>query len=109
MKQFSVLLTDDAAQDLKELYDYISTSDQRQKADYVLDKIEEIFEGLTELPERETYPPELAELGILEYREVFFKPYRIIYRIIKKQAYIYLIVDGRRNIRTLLERRLLKN
>ena len=42
-----------------------------------------------------------------EYREIFFKPYRIIYRIQAKRVYVYLIVDGRRDMRTLLSRRLL--
>jgi len=107
MNQYKVLLTDDATQDLKEIYHYISYNDQTEKADYVLNNIEKIINRLKELPDRGKYPPELAELGIIEYREVFFKPYRIIYRTTKKVVYIYLIVDGRRNMKTLLERRLL--
>ena len=46
-------------------------------------------------------------LGIREYREIFFKPYRIIYRIMKKNVYVLLIVDGRRDMQSLLQRRLL--
>jgi toxin ParE1/3/4 len=46
-------------------------------------------------------------LGIREYREVFFKPYRIIYRVVEKNVYIFLIADGRRDMQTLLQRRLL--
>lgn len=45
-------------------------------------------------------------LGIREYREVFFKPYRIIYRVIGTNVYVLLIADGRRDMRTLLQRRL---
>jgi len=33
------------------------------------------------LPERGVYPKELLDLGIRDYREVFFKPCRIIYRL----------------------------
>jgi toxin ParE1/3/4 len=47
-------------------------------------------------------------LGIREYREVFFKPYRLIYRIIGNKVYIMLIVDGRRDMQSLLQRRLLE-
>jgi toxin ParE1/3/4 len=46
-------------------------------------------------------------LGIREYREVFFKPYRIIYRVMDKNVYVLLIVDGRRDMQSLLQRRLL--
>jgi toxin ParE1/3/4 len=62
---------------------------------------------LSEFPERGAFPKELAALGIREYRESFFKPYRIIYRIMDKDVYVLLIVDGRRDMHTLLQRRLL--
>lgn len=42
-----------------------------------------------------------------EYRQVFFKPYRLIYRIVGKQVVVYLIVDSRRDLQSLLARRLL--
>jgi toxin ParE1/3/4 len=104
---FSVLLTNDAARDLEALYDYIALHDAPQKVDYVLEQIEKAFSGLSEFPERGTYPKELAALGIREYREIFFKPYRIICRIMDKNVYVLLIVDGRRDMQTLLQRRLL--
>ena len=37
--------------------------------------------GLYGLPERGVYPKELLDIGIRDYREVFFKPCRIIYRL----------------------------
>lgn len=104
---FAVLLTKDAARDLEALYDYIALHDAPQKADYVLEQIEKAFSRLSEFPERGTYPKELAALGIREYREIFLKPYRIIYRIMEKYVYVLLIVDGRRDKQTLLQRRLL--
>ncbi len=104
---FAVLLTNDAARDLDELYDYIALYDAPQKADYVLEQIEKAFSRLSESPERGAYPKELPALGIREYREVFVKPYRIIYRVMDKNVYVLLIVDGRRDMQTLLQRRLL--
>jgi plasmid stabilization system protein ParE len=73
----------------------------------VLDRISDVFQKLTELPEHSTYPKELSALGIHEFREVFFKPCRIIYRVERRTVYIYLIADGRRDMQTLLSRRLL--
>ncbi len=104
---FRVLLTNDTARDLDELYDYIALHDAPRKADYVLDQIEKAFSKLSEFPERSAYPKELLALGIREYREIFFKPYRIIYRVLEKKVYVLLIVDGRRDMQSLLQRRLL--
>ena len=104
---FKVLLTDDAVRDLDELYDYIALHDAPRKADHVLEQIEKAFSKLSEFPERGAYPKELLALGIREYREVFFKPYRIIYRVMDKNVYVLLIVDGRRDMQSLLQRRLL--
>jgi toxin ParE1/3/4 len=45
-------------------------------------------------------------LGIREYRQNFFKPYRMIYRMTGQQVVVYLIADGRRDMQTLLARRM---
>lgn len=104
--RFQVYLTQDAERDLEELYDYIAQHDAPGNANYVLEKIEQAFTRLTEFPERGTVPKELLSLGIKEFREVFFKPYRIIYRILDHNVYVMLIVDGRRDMQSLLQRRL---
>jgi len=104
---FTVLLTEYAVVDLEDIYSYISEHDSPQKAAYVLDQIESKFVSLSEVPERGIYPKELSNLGIRDYREIFFKPYRIIYRVDGDNVYVYLIVDGRRDMQTLLQRRLL--
>ncbi len=105
---FAVMLTNDAARDLEELYYYIARGDAPEKADYVLEEIEKAFSRLSESPERGTYPKELSSMGIREYREIFFKPSRIIYRVVDGNVYVMLIVDGRRDMQTLLQRRLLE-
>jgi toxin ParE1/3/4 len=104
---YRLLLTDDASRDLEELYDYIDSHDAPGKADYVLDQIEVAFSSLCENPERGAYPKELLAAGLREYREIYFKPYRIIYRVITDNVYIMVIADGRRDMQTLLQRRLL--
>jgi toxin ParE1/3/4 len=104
---FTVFLTSDAACDLEELYEYIALHDSADKAEHVLTKIEKAFDSLSESPERGAYPKELLALGIYEYRVVFFKPYRVIYRVVGNAVYVMLIVDGRRDMMTLLQRRLL--
>ena len=105
--KFEVLLTEGAEQDLASIHDYISEFDCVANANYVLDALMEVAESLSRFPERGSYPKELVNLGIKEYRQVFFKPYRVIYRIASSQVIIYLIVDGRRGMQSVLARRLL--
>ncbi len=108
MKQFAVLLTDDAQTDLQDLYDSIAEHDAPRKADGVLDKLEGVVESLSHFPERGAITIELRDLGIKDYREVYFKPYRVIYRILGAKVFVYLIVDGRRDMQTLLMQRLVR-
>jgi len=105
---FTVLLTADAAGDLEELYDYIALHDAPGKSENVLARIEKILSSLSESPERGTYPKELLALGIRNYREIFFKPYRMIYQVTGDKVHVLLIVDGRRDMQALLLRRLLE-
>ena len=105
--KYDVLLTEGAEQDLESIYDYIAEFDCKANADYVLDRLLEVVESLTAFPERGAYPKELAALGIRDYRQTAFKPYRVIYRVMAQKVYIYVIADGRRDMQSLLVRRLL--
>ena len=104
---YDVRLTDDASADLDELYAHIAENDSMEKAEYVLGRIDKVVSALARQPNRGVIPAELSKLGIRDYRELFFKPYRIIYRVIGKTAFVFLIVDGRRDMQALLKRRLL--
>ena len=105
--KFEVLLTAGAQQDLESIHDYISEFDCVANAKYVLDELMDAVESLSKFPERGSHPKELVGLGIKEYRQTFFKPYRVIYRVTGSQVIIYLIADGRRDMQSVLARRLL--
>jgi len=96
----------EAEQDLREIIHYIAHHDSPDQALYVLERIERTCEQLKQFPERGHIPLELRDLGLGQYREVFFKPYRIIYQIIDKEVYVHSILDGRRDLQTLLQHRL---
>ena len=104
---YQVFLTRDAVKDLEELDQYLAARDSRAKADVVLNKLEMLLQRLSRSPERGARPQELLALGVGEYRQVYFKPYRIIYTIRGKKVYVMLIADGRRDMESLLQRRLL--
>lgn len=104
---FQVLLTSVAERDIESLRDYVTRSDGLPQADRPLDRLMEAMEGLAHFPERGSHPKELLALGIKEYRQVFFKPYRLIYRVTGKRMMVFLVVDGRRDMQSVLARRLL--
>lgn len=102
-----VLLTAGAERDLEALHDYLAGTDDGAGADRLLDGLAAVVDSLSRFPERGSVPRELAGLGIREYRQVFFKPYRVIYRVSGLQVVIYLIADGRRDMQSVLAKRLL--
>jgi toxin ParE1/3/4 len=104
---FDVLLTEGAARDLARIYDYIADNDSPEKADAVLARLEQVINALRTLPERGAIPKELVAVGIREYRETFFKPYRVIYRVFERSVVVFVIADGRQDMQSLLARRLL--
>jgi len=108
VKRYRVRLTADAEQDLIEIYRYIALHDSSENADYVLNQLESHCSRLTELPERGHVPPELDRIGVTNYREVYFKPYRVIYEAIRQDVFIHCILDGRRDMPSLLQRRLIR-
>jgi toxin ParE1/3/4 len=96
-----------AEQDLEAIYDYIAEFDAPANADHVLDRLMATAEQLAVMPERGSYPRELLDLGIKDYRQALFKPYRLIYRVMGRDVVVFVIADGRRDMQSLLTRRLL--
>ena len=106
---FEVRLSPDAQADLDEIHDWIAVHDSPARAAHVEDRIVEALSTLERHPQRGVHPKELLELGLREFRQIYFKPYRILYRIEGKQVEVYLIADGRRDMQALLARRLLSS
>ena len=105
---YSVAIIDEAQADILGVYKYILERDSTEAADYVFGRIEELCHSLSHLPERGHVPPELARINVTTYLEVHFKPYRVIYEIEGKKVFVHCVLDGRRELQDLLERRLLR-
>jgi len=108
LKRYHVRLTEEVEYDLVDLFEYIARKDSIDNAYYVLEQLDALIFSLDHQPERGNYPPELDKHGVKDYREVHFKPYRIIYEILGKNVVILACFDGRRDMQSLLERRLLR-
>lgn len=107
MKHYKVVLAEQALLDLDDIARYIALHDLPEKAERVAQRIEEALASLTSLPDRGAYPRELLTMGNRSFREIHFKPYRIVYRVYEREVVVFLIADGRRDMRALLARRLL--
>lgn len=106
--KFTVHLVADAEDDLVDIYRYVARNDSIEKADRLLDNIEKTIMKLETMPLRGHFPPELERIGVREFREIFFKPYRIIYQVIKLEVYVHCVLDGRRDLQDLLQQRVLR-
>ena len=93
---------------LLDIYTYIATHDSIDKGLRIVDKLEALCDTLAELPLRGHIPPELDRVGVRNYREVHFKPYRVIYEVRGRNVIVHCMLDGRRDMQSLLERRLLR-
>jgi len=105
---YKVFLISDAEEDLYDIYNYVAIHDSVENAENLLNKLEETCNSLSTFPNRGHILPELKRIGVLYYREIHYKPYRIVYQIINTDVYIHCILDGRRDLQQLLYERLLR-
>lgn len=103
---FAVVFTAQAETDIEDIHRFITDRGDGLNADRVAAGIQDACRSLTVLPQRGNVPKELAALGIRDYRETRFKPYRIIYQVIGDTVVVHAVLDGRRDMRSLLLRRL---
>ena len=108
MKRYNVQVTEGAERDLAEIVAFLAEREGLALAEQILEGILSTAAELAHFPERGPHPKELQVLGIRDFRQVFFQPYRLIYRMAGRQVFLYLVADGRRDFQTLLERRLLR-
>lgn len=102
-----VVITEDAQRDLAALYDYVAANDSALQAERIMDRLLEMAASLARNAERGSHPRELVALGYREFRQIVLKPWRIVYGVEADQVVVYVIADGRRDMRSLLAQRLL--
>jgi toxin ParE1/3/4 len=107
MKRYKVTVTEHALLDLDDIAHYITLHDGPDRAEEVGRQIERAYSSLSTLPNRSNHPRELLALGNKTFREVHFKPYRIVYQVLERQVLVLIVADGRRDMQALLDRRLL--
>ncbi|NQU28950.1 MAG: type II toxin-antitoxin system RelE/ParE family toxin [Candidatus Marinimicrobia bacterium] len=106
--KYRVYIIVEAEDDIFSIFQYVAINDSTRKAEILLNNIEERISSLSELANRGHTPPELESIGIHDYREIHFKPYRIIYQIIESDVFIHCVLDSRRDLEDLVQERLLR-
>ncbi len=107
MKHYKVQWTKSAKTDLESILEYIKM-DSTSTAKKIFFEIQKQCENLYYFPLKYRIVPELQQIGIVKYKELIYKRWRIVYKIEEKTVYILLIADSNRNLEDILFQRLLK-
>jgi toxin ParE1/3/4 len=107
MKHVVVILPE-AKEDIIDIYLYCAEHNSIARANTLLDGLEEKCASLSNNPGCGHTVPELKRVYVESFREVHFKPYRIIYQVSNEKVYVHAILDGRRELQELLERRIIR-
>ncbi len=105
---FRVVILDSAEQDLKELRAYIvkNFSADTWRTSYA--QIKKAIRNLQHFPQAGSIPEEIEKLNLRQYRQVLSGMNRMIYEVRQDVIYIHIVVDARRDMNSLLTRRLLR-
>lgn len=105
-EKYEIIWSEQAMSDLDSIADHLST-DSEEAALAMLSKLEARAEKLHTLPHRGRVVPELLAIDVNGYRELVEFPYRILYRIAKDEVLVVAVLDGRRDLASILLARLL--
>lgn len=97
-----------AEEDLRELRRYLIKSFGMSTWQESYQKIKDAVRAIQTFPQGGSLPEELIDLGLQQYRQAISGMNRIIYEIREDVIYIHIVCDTRRDMRTLLSRRLMR-
>lgn len=103
-----VILSEPALTDLLDINDYYLWEVSERVASNIINSLEAAVNNLAVFPDQGSIPKELLSLGIRQYRQVIEKPYRIFYEIFADKIIVHAILDGRRDMQSLLMQRILR-
>lgn len=103
-----VVFLHSAEADLKELKRYILKNFGNDTWQDSYSKIKESVAIIQSFPEGGKIPDELASLNLAQYRQVISGMNRIIYEVSGGTAFIHVICDSRRELKSILAKKLLR-
>ena len=105
---FQIVFLKSAEHDLKELKGYMIKNFGKDtwQASYI--KIKDAVNTIGTFPLGGNVPEELERLNLTQYRQVVAGMNRIIYEVRQEIIYIHIVCDTRKDMKSLLTRRLLR-
>lgn len=91
-KKYQVNLTQQAQNDLEQIFYYIADDSINNAANFILQLEKKVY-SLEDFPDRNPLISENEFFGT-DYRHLIYKKYRIVYRIVKKSVFILRIFHG---------------
>jgi len=101
-----VVFLQSAEADLKGLRHYITRNFGKEVWATSYDGIKKSVAMIQDRPKAGRIPSELESLNIAQYRQVLSGMNRIIYEVRENTAYIHIICDTRRDLQSLLMKRI---
>jgi len=108
MRAHKVFLAPFAEHDIEGILAYLDHREPPGRSDEVQRRFENLVRSLETSPSRGRIVPEARLIGLTDYREVFYGPYRLIYYIAARTVNVVAVLDGRRDLHSVLADRLLR-
>ena len=103
-----VIILDSAERDLKDLKSYLVKKFSLEVWRDTYGKLKESIRHLQSFPLSGSIPGEIEKFNLPQFRQVVSGLNRIIYEVRQDKIYVHMIVDVRRDMTSLLMRRLLR-
>lgn len=107
-KKYEVLWTENAIFDLEQIVEYIKL-ESVTIAKKIFSELREKGNTLYYFPNKGKVVPELQNIGIIKYRELIHKRWKIIYKIQESKVYILVVVDSAQDLENILFQRLINH
>ncbi|MGY2267297.1 type II toxin-antitoxin system RelE/ParE family toxin [Pseudomonas sp. F8002] len=105
---FRVEILHSAKSDLKEIKSYLTRQFSAASWQQTYDSLKHALRRIETQPYAGSMPEEIERVNLSQYRQVVCGMNRIIYEIRDKTIYIHIIADTRKNLRSLLLKRLVQ-
>ena len=106
--KYEVVILKSAEQDLRDLRTYLLKNSGADTWQGSLNKTKAAVENLKTFPFSGVTPDALEQINLTQYRQVLAGQNRIIYELRQRIVYIHIVADTRRDMQSVLMRRLLR-
>ncbi len=103
-----VVILQSAETDLKEIRTYLTKQFSTQTWQNTYANLKAAIRHLGSQPYAGSVPEEIEKLNLSQYRQIVLGMNRIIYEVREQTVYVHIIADTRKNLPTLLMKRLLQ-